>query len=200
VLSPLLSNIYLNPLDHQMAQHGYQMVRYADDFVILCQTKQQAEAALKEVREWVRQAGLTLHPTKTRIVDATTEAFEFLGYRFDKGRKGVRGKSIQKLHDTVRQRTPRNSGVSLERIIQSLNPVLRGWFNYFKHATRRSLVDVDKWVRMRLRSILRRRDKRPGRGRGADHQRWPNKFFAERRLFSLEQAHRLLCQSLKRAH
>src|ERR1039458_3854734 len=80
VLSPLLSNIYLDPLDHQMAAAGYQMVRYADDFVILCKTKEQAQAALEAVAVWTAQAGLTLHPAKTRIVDSRVEPFEFLGY------------------------------------------------------------------------------------------------------------------------
>jgi RNA-directed DNA polymerase len=200
VLSPLLSNIYLNPLDHQMARQGYEMVRYADDFVILCQSKEQAEAALAEVQEWVRMAGLTLHPMKTRIVDAATDGFEFLGFRFDKGRRWPRNKSLQKLRATVRLRTARTSGVSLSVLIGRINPVLRGWFGYFKHAARWTLGRVDGWVRMRLRSILRKRHKGRGRGRGSDHQRWPNAFFAKVGLFSLEQAHREARQSMKMAH
>jgi RNA-directed DNA polymerase len=200
VLSPLLSNIYLNPLDHLMAGGGYEMVRYADDFVILCRSRQQAESALAQVKVWVTQAELALHPEKTRIVDATTEPFEFLGFRFDKGRKWPRDKSKGKLRDAVRLRTPRTSGISLEAIIVSLNPVLRGWFNYFKHADRRAMREVDGWLRMRLRSILRKRHKGKGPGRGWDHQRWPNAFFTAAGLFSLEQAHRLTCQSMKMAH
>jgi RNA-directed DNA polymerase len=200
VLSPLLSNIYLNPLDHQMASRGYEMVRYADDFVILCRSKEQAEAALAEVRAWVTQAGLALHPDKTRIVDAASEPFEFLGFRFDKGRKWPRDKSKAKLRATVRMRTPRTSGISLEAIIANLNPALRGWFGYFKHADKRAMREVDGWVRMRLRSILRKRSKKRGRGRGSDHQRWPNRFFAEAGLFTLEQAHLRACQSMKMAH
>ena len=90
VLSPLLSNIYLNPLDHLMAEKGYEMVRYADDFVVLCKSKQEAERALEEVRRWTVQAGLTLHPQKTRIADAAEDKFEFLGFRFDKGRRWPR--------------------------------------------------------------------------------------------------------------
>lgn len=200
VLSPLLSNIYLNPLDHQMARQGYQMVRYADDFVILCESKEQAERALSEVQAWVGQSGLTLHPEKTRIVDAANEAFEFLGFRFDKGRRWPRDKSLQKLRTTVRLRTRRTNGTSLSTIIQRINPVLRGWFGYFKHADRWTLGRVDGWVRMRLRSILRRRHNRRGRGRGNDHQRWPNLFFARAGLFSLEQAHRKACQPMKMVH
>lgn len=200
VLSPLLSNIYLNPLDHQMAKQGYQMVRYADDFVILCQSKEQAEAALAEVQAWVRQAGLTLHPAKTRIVDAAADKFEFLGFRFDKGRRWPRNKSKAKLRATVRMKTRRTNGVSLQTIVGRLNPVLRGWFGYFKHADKDAMREVDGWVRMRLRSILRKRQKRRGVGRGLDHRRWPNRFFAQVGLFSLEQAHHLACRSMKMVH
>ncbi len=200
VLSPLLSNIYLNPLDHAMAGKGYEMVRYADDFVILCRSRQEAETALEEVRRWTAQAGLSLHPEKTRVVDAATEAFEFLGYRFEKGRHFPRDKSRQKLRDTIRAYTRRTSGVSLKATIGRMNPVLRGWFGYFKHSPRGVMRAVDGWVRMRLRSILRQRQKRRGRGRGADHQRWPNAFFAEQGLFSLEHAHGQACQSMKMAH
>jgi len=200
VLSPLLSNIYLNPLDQQMEQQGYEMVRYADDFVILCRTKQQAEAALEQVKQWTVQAGLTLHPQKTRIADAQTEAFEFLGYRFDKGRKWPRDKSKRKLRQTLKPRLKRTSGVSLTTIIARINPTLRGWFGYFKHADRRGLGDVDRWIRMRLRSILRKRRGRRGKGRGTDHQRWPNAYFARLGLFSLEHAHTLACQSMQMVH
>jgi RNA-directed DNA polymerase len=200
VLSPLLSNIYLNPLDHHMARQGYQMVRYADDFVILCQTQEQAQQALVEVQAWVREAGLTLHPDKTRIVDAATDKFEFLGFRFDQGRRWPRDKSKAKLRETIRRYTRRTNGLSLPVIIGKLNPVLRGWFGYFKHAHWRAMRDVDGWVRMRLRSILRKRHKRRGRGRGFDHQRWPNVYFAQVGLFSLEQAHLKARPSMKMAH
>lgn len=202
VLSPLLSNIYLNPLDHLLAEQGYEMVRYADDFVILCRTRQQAEAALDQVRRWTAQAGLSLHPDKTRIADTQTDAFEFLGYRFDKGRKWPRDKSKQKLREKLRPYLRRVSGVSLKESIARINPVLRGWFGYFKHADRRGLADIDHWVRRRLRRILRKRcGKRRGQGRsGADHRRWPTVYFAKLGLFSLEQAHELACQSMKMAH
>jgi len=200
VLSPLLSNIYLNPLDHLMAGKGYEMVRYADDFVILCKSKEQAQAALAQVKQWTAQAGLSLHPEKTRLIDTATESFEFLGYRFDKGRRMPRNKSKLKLRETIRAYTPRKSGVSLGATIARINPVLRGWYGYFKHARKGSLREVDGWVRMRLRSILRRRQHRRGRGRGADHQRWPNAFFAKAGLFSLDEAQHLARQSMKVAH
>ena len=93
VISPLLSNIYLNPLDHWMAQEGLEMVRYADDFMILCRTPEEAAAALAIVQRWTAEAGLTLHPTKTRIVDATMEGFDFLGYRFEGGRRRPRARA-----------------------------------------------------------------------------------------------------------
>jgi len=200
VLSPLLSNIYLNPLDHLMAEKGYEMVRYADDFVILCRTKEQAESALEQLRQWTAQAGLTLHPQKTRLVDVKTEPFEFLGYRFDKGRRWPRSKSKAKLRDAIRVHTRRTSGVSLKATINRINPILRGWFGYFKHAPSGAMEDVDRWVRMRLRSILRKRQKRKGRGRGSDHQRWKNTFFAAQGLFSLKTARWRVCQSMKMAH
>jgi RNA-directed DNA polymerase len=77
-MSPLLANIYLNPLDHLLEDAGFAMVRYADDFVILCKTRKEAEAALALVQRWVAEEELTLHPTKTKIVDARTEGFDFL--------------------------------------------------------------------------------------------------------------------------
>ena len=186
VLSPLLSNIYLDPLDHAMARDGYEMVRYADDFVVLCQSEQEARAALERVRQWTEQAGLRLHPDKTRLVDATQgDGFEFLGYHFGRGHRWPSYKSQGKLRDAVRDQTRRNNGHSLCEIITTVNRCLKGWFEYFKHGRRPAFARLDSWVRMRLRSILRRRDKRRGRGRGRDHQRWPNKFFETQGLFSL---------------
>jgi RNA-directed DNA polymerase len=197
VLSPLLSNIYLNPLDHLMEQRGMEMVRYADDFVILCRTMEEAEAALELVKAWTAEARLTLHPEKTRIADAQTEAFEFLGYRFDKGRKWPRNKSKKKLRESLKPVLKRTSGVSLQVTIARINPKLRGWFGYFKHAGRRSLREMDGWVRTRLRSILDKRHKGRGKGRGNAQIRWPGKYFAELGLFSLEQAHITACQPVK---
>jgi RNA-directed DNA polymerase len=198
VISPLLSNVYLNPLDHLMAQKGFEMVRYADDFVILCRSPEEANQALAMVQEWTAAAGLTLHPTKTRIVDANEDAFEFLGYQFVKGKRFPRAKSLKKLKDTIRAKTKRNSGKCLTAIIGSLNPTLRGWFGYFKHSYKTTFKTLDAWIRMRLRSILRKRQGRKGRGRGSDHQRWRNAYFAERGLYSLTTAHALACQSSSR--
>jgi RNA-directed DNA polymerase len=194
VLSPLLSNIYLNPLDQQMAGRGNQMVRYADDFVILCRSQSEAEQALAEVGQWCQAEGLTLHPTKTRIVDVRVEGFDFLGYRFQTTSRGrltrwPRKKSQQKLKETIRAKTKRTNGHSLQVIIAEVNRTLRGWFGYFRHSCRGTFETVDRWVRMRLRSILRKRVGGQGHGIGYDHQRWPNAYFAEHGLYSLVAAH-----------
>ena len=229
VLSPLLSNVYLDPLDHLMAHCGFEMVRYADDRrgrivsprgllvdvsftsdclaetnrprrVILCRSAEEAERALELVRKWVTDNGLTLHPTKTQIVDSRTESFSFLGYDFLGTKHWPRKKSLQKLKDTLRTKTRRTSGDSFQWIIVDVNRTLRGWFNYFQHSTRRSVYsDLDSWLRMRLRSLLRRRA--GGRGVARDQTAsftWPNAFFAAHRLFSLATAHRAARQSSRR--
>lgn len=195
VLSPLLSNIYLNPLDHLMAQHGFEMVRYADDFVILCRTEEEAQRALKLAQQWTSSHGLTLHPTKTKIVDAREEGFDFLGYRFVKHRRFPRRKSLAKFKDAIREKTKRASGHSLLYIVATLNPTIKGWFAYFKHADRTTFPRLDGWVRMRLRSILRGRRGRRGRGTGWDHYRWPNAFFADHGLYSMVAARAKVVQS-----
>jgi len=199
VISPLLSNIYLDALDHAMAKQGFEMVRYADDFVVLCGTEGKAQQALAAVRSWTAQAGLTLHPVKTRIVDATQRGgFDFLGYHFERGYKWPRRKSAEKFRDTIRAKTRRTAGQSLAAIIVDLNRTLQGWFEYFQHSHYPTFAPLDRWVRMRLRSILRWRRGGQGRGRGADHQRWPNAFFAEQGLFSLATAHASASQSSRR--
>jgi RNA-directed DNA polymerase len=172
VLSPLLSNLYLDALDQLMVASGFQMVRYADDFVILCGSATEAQHALGVVEHWTARAGLTLHPDKTRLVDASQRGgFDFLGYHFERGYRWPRPKSLTKLKDTIRSFTKRTSGHSLSRIILTLNSVLQGWFAYFSHSHWTTFRPLDQWVRMRLRSILRRRRRGRGRGREADHQR-----------------------------
>jgi len=192
VLSPLLANIYLHPLDLLMERSGYRMVRYADDLVVLCRTDAEAQAALRLLQAWVADNGLTLHPHKTRVGDCRQpgQGFEFLGYRFEAGRRLVRKKSLTALKDKVRRKTRRSRGDSLERIIEDLNPVLRGWFGYFKHTTPALFARIDGFVRRRLRALLRKQEKRPGFGQcQSDHQRWPNTFFANEGLFTLHAAH-----------
>ena len=204
VISPLLANVYLNPLDHLLIAQGYEAVRYADDMVILCRTRVEAEAALELLRQWLTAAGLELHPEKTRIVDMTQAGafFDFLGYRFKRSAQRIvrfpRPKSEGKLRDSIRALTRRANGHSLPEIVRRANPVLRGWFQYFRHSHGNVFTKLDSWVRMRLRSILRKRHRRRGRGHGLDHHRWPNAFFATHGLFSLAAAHAAACQSARR--
>jgi RNA-directed DNA polymerase len=194
VLSPLLSNIYLDPLDHLMARSGFAMVRYADDFVILCRSPEAASQALGLVQRWVSENGLSLHPTKTKVVDARGAGFDFLGYRFEGGTRRPREKSLTKLKDTIRAETRRTHGDSLPKIIASLNRMLQGWFAYFKHSQPWTFPRLDGLVRRRLRSLLSKRERRPRWGGGLANIRWPNAFFAEHGLFSLERAHALARQ------
>ncbi|MDP2832381.1 MAG: group II intron reverse transcriptase/maturase, partial [Pseudomonadota bacterium] len=198
VISPLLANIYLHPLDLHMTRQGYAMVRYADDFVILCPTAEEAGRALEEIKAWVDANGLTLHPDKTHLGDCRIEGqgFEFLGYRFEAGKRRVRKKSLTALKDKVRGFTRRTRGDSLGRIIADLNPMLKGWYGYFKHAHGRVFQTLDALIRRRLRALLRKQEKRPGFGRCyADHGRWPNAFFAAAGLFTMVEARRQASQS-----
>lgn len=186
VISPLLANIYLNPMDHWMARQGREMVRYADDFVILCSSQKEAQEALEQVRTWMDKAGLTLHPTKTRIVNATEAGgFDFLGYHFERGYRWPRQKSLDKFKEKIRDKTPRLRPGGMHDIIQDINRTLTGWIGYFKHSHRTTFKPLDQWIRQRLRSILRKRTKGKGRARGIDHQRWPNAYFADLGLISL---------------
>jgi RNA-directed DNA polymerase len=198
VISPLLSNLYLHPLDCLMRAKGYRMVRYADDFVVMCPSREVAQLALIEIRAWVVGNGLTLHPDKTHIGDCTVpdQGFEFLGYRFEAGKRWVRKKSLKSLRDRVRTRTKRTRGDSIQHIIEDVNPILRGWFGYFKHANPYVFKSMDGFIRRRLRAILRKQRKRPGMGRClADHKHWSNAFFVEHGLFTMTEAHAVACQS-----
>jgi RNA-directed DNA polymerase len=190
VISPLLANVYLNPLDHKMAQAGWEMVRYADDFVILCRGEESAQAALEAVRQWVREAGLTLHPEKTRILNATQPGgFDFLGYHFERGMKWPRKKSLGKLKERLRAKTSRLDGRSLSAIVADVNRSLRGWYEYFQHSKGNTFAPVDSYVRRRLRSLLEKRRGRTRQGLGAAHHRWPNEWFARCGLLSLAAEH-----------
>jgi len=188
VISPLLANLYLHSLDERMMARGYRMVRYADDFVVLCASREEAEAVLTLIRDWVADHGLTLHPDKTHLGDCRQpgEGFDFLGYRFEAGKRWVRKKSLKRFKDGIRAKTKRTRGASLARIVADLNPTLRGWFGYFKHAHSSTFRKLDGFIRRRLRALLRKQEKRPGIGRClADQQRWNNAFFAAAGLFAL---------------
>jgi len=198
VISPLLANIYLHSLDRHMREKGHRMVRYADDFVVLCRTAEQARTALQEVRGWVEQNGLRLNADKTHVGDCRQagQGFEFLGYRFEAGRRWIRSKSLKALQERIRMKTKRTRGESLAKIIEDLNPMLRGWFNYFKHAHSVTQLGIDGFVRRRLRAILRKQEKRPGMGKCFnDHIRWPNTFFAAQWLLTITAARASASQS-----
>ena len=201
VISPLLSNLYLNELDHKMEELGHEMVRYADDLVILSRSQEEAEEALKEVSKWTAEAGLKLHPEKTRIVDAREKkaGFDFLGYHFEQGLRWPRKKSLKKFKDTIRVKTKRNNGRSLKVIIEDVNRTTRGWFEYFKHSHRTTFKPLDGFIRRRLRTILKRRKGRKGKARTMrDHISWPNAYFTEQGLLTLEAAYAKALQSSKR--
>jgi RNA-directed DNA polymerase len=199
VISPLLANVYLHELDVQMRAAGYEMVRYADDFVVMCATEPQARAALAAIEAWTAAVGLQLHPDKTKVGNCLRpgEGFEFLGYRFEAGRRHVRKKSLLALRERVRAKTRRTSGASLAQIVEALNPVLRGWFAYFKHAHVSTFGPLDAFVRRRLRSILctRAHVSYVYHRSYANHRRWPNAFFAGLGLFTLHEARLAACQS-----
>jgi RNA-directed DNA polymerase len=207
VISPLLANIYLNPLDHLMSTLGYEMVRYADDMVILCPSAEAAQSALATMREWSTEAGLTLHPEKTKIVDMGRPKayFDFLGYRFWRSQKGgqmrrfIRPKSVQKFKASIKPLTKRANGHSLEAIAKMIKPKQVGFYGYFKHASANALEVLDGWVRGRLRGILRKRAGLRGRGRGRDHQKWPNHYFTKLGFYSLAAAQATEKKSLRKA-
>lgn len=192
VISPLLSNVYLHDLDVTMMNAGYKMIRYADDFVILSRSQEEAESALRLVQTWVVEHELTLHPEKTHLGDCRIEGegFEFLGYRFEAGTSWVRRKSIQKFRDRVRELTSRVCGKSIDAVIAKLNPVLKGWSNYFKNVTKYTLDTFDSFVRRRLRALIGRQNKKRIFGAGYNNLTIPNKFFADKGLFNMERFQR----------
>jgi RNA-directed DNA polymerase len=190
VISPLLANLYLHPFDQQMARAGWELVRYADDFVILCRSQAEAQAALSQVRDWVKEAGLVLHPEKTRIVNAAQPGgFDFLGYHFERGMKWPRKKSLMKLKERVRTMTSRLDGRNLKEIVTEVNRSLRGWYGYFQHSKANTFRNVDGYVRRRLRNLLQWRLDGIGKGIGEAHHRWPNEWFAQNGLLSLAAEH-----------
>jgi RNA-directed DNA polymerase len=195
VLSPVLSNLYLNPLDHKMAADGFEMVRYADDFVVLCRSEFEAEVALQVITEWVEAAGLTLHPTKTKIVDSRSQSFAFLGYSFRGDKIYPRRESLAKMKARIKELTPRKRPGSMKSIAKELNRVLIGWFRYFRHCRWTIFTDLDAKIRSRLRRLLLKRHRKNPR-RLPRQRRWPNAYFAQEGLYSLRQAHFRFDQSV----
>ena len=204
----LLANVYLHyVLDlwveswrQQKATGDVIIVRYADDFIVQCSTSEEAQETLQRIREWMEAAGLTLHPEKTRIVDATTHGgFDFLGWHSERGCQWPREKSLRRFRESIREETRRNNGTSMETIIGRLNRRLKGWFGYFQGGVMNVYEKEDAWIRSRLRHILRLRDKRQGLcRRGLDHHRYPNAYFASLGLFSMKAAFDCECQSSRR--
>jgi group II intron reverse transcriptase/maturase len=162
VISPLLSNIYLHVFDVWMERAGFQVTRYADDWLAVCRTREEAERALASARTVLEELGLQIHPEKTRIVHVT-QGFEFLGYkigvgkglRFKQGGIGLyaipRQRSIDRFKDKVRALTRRRIAVPLEELIHALNPMIRGWGMYYRRANVRRLFNrLNMWIVRRI--------------------------------------------------
>ena len=167
VISPLMANIYLDALDPAMAVlPGIQFIRYADDWCALARTKEEAEAALTTAQKVLNELRLTLHPEKTRIVDVRDTAFDFLGFTFfwvvshdGSGRPlfGPKQAAIERFKDKVRELTRRTRPMTLQRVIDDLAPVIRGWGQYFTISHRGNYYRLDAWVRERCRAFVAKR-------------------------------------------
>jgi RNA-directed DNA polymerase len=195
VLSPLLANIYMHEFDQRMLAAGYAVIRYADDFVVSCPTQEEAEQAREKAGEILKAMGLELHPQKTRVIDTRTSRFQFLGYEFwpregkPPGRE-PRPSSRRKIEDAVRRKTPKRSGKSMRETIEDLRPTLRGWYGYYRYSFWNVFTDLDGFVRRRLRSILRKFEKRKGTAFNRDdNPRYPAKYFKRLECPSLSEAH-----------
>ncbi len=165
----MLSNILLTPFDREMRRKGYQLTRYADDWVITCKSAAEARAAVDAALRILKQLGVELHPQKTRIVHVEY-GFEFLGYKIKRGKKlhlpaskirsqaraGAlyaypREKSIRRFMDQVRQRTKRKVPLKTKELIEELNPLVRGWGAYYERAhVRRLFHRLDGWIVRRI--------------------------------------------------
>ncbi len=199
-IGPLLSNIYLHPIDKVMGRVGWEVTRYADDLVIQCRNEGEAHAALRRLRQEMAGLGLTLHPEKTRVVNVHQQGFDFLGYHFEGRSLRPRKKSLVSFKDKVRRLTRRLDGNSWTTIIARVNATVRGWFEYFKHSLKSTFPPLDAWIRMRLRSMLLRRHKKRGVGRGLCHYDWTNEYFAKLGLFTMTTARASASRSPKGAH
>jgi RNA-directed DNA polymerase len=157
VISPLLANIYLHPLDELMMERGHRITRYADDFVICCKSRKGAERVLRTVVKLLEgKLGLKVHPDKTKIVDNYEEPFSFLGYVFKRGYfHSPSDKAVRKFKKSIKDVTKRNLTVNLEEFVKHrLNPIIRGWGRYFGIGFSKSLFQkLDSWIRRRLRMI-----------------------------------------------
>jgi RNA-directed DNA polymerase len=186
IISPVLANIFLHDLDMALEKRGTAWVRYADDVVALCRSREEAEQVLETIRETLAGLGLGLSLEKTRIVHVE-EGFDYLGWHYQGQQRWPRKKSVDKLRHRLRAMTRRARPGSLRSICAELAPLQRGWFNFFRSGNSQATFRlVDGWLRRRLRSLLRRRTKRRGISPGgSDHPRWTNSFFARHGFFSL---------------
>jgi len=171
VISPLLANIYLHPYDEKMTQEGYKAVRFADDIIILCRSRTEAEKALRRTREILEgELSLKLNSQKTKITHKR-KTFEFLGFLFGCGYsdyKIPRERAVKAFKDRVRHLTRRHQPKSMSQIISELNPVVRGWGNYFLKGNCQRIFDqLDFWLRNRVTAF---KLKRQG---GYGHRKYP---------------------------
>jgi group II intron reverse transcriptase/maturase len=183
VISPLLANVYLTPLDEALTGAGYHFVRYADDVIIACRSKEDAETALKCVRTTLGRLRLELNEEKTRI-GSFDEGFDFLGYRFKRRSRQIAEKSLQALCRTVREITKRQQGdVPVTKVIANLTPALRGWGEYQREGRNVGIfTSLDSWIRKRLRGYVYRRWRD---FRGPEEPKPTRKDFEQMGLFSL---------------
>jgi group II intron reverse transcriptase/maturase len=181
VISPLLANIVLNHLDWQLHHAGFRFVRYADDFVVLCQSPTQAQEALTKVQTVLADLGLALSPEKTRIT-TYRKGYSFLGFVLSRHSRRMRPKSVKKFKDKVRELTRRKHNLD-PSVIEKLNRVIRGTGQYFGtrwFTSRERFNQLDSWVRMRLRCMKYKRKSRH------DNRRMRIKSFVRLGLLSLE--------------
>lgn len=159
VISPLLANIVLNRLDHEFEKMGYKFVRYADDFIILCKSREQAQEALDFAKSTLEgQMKLELSPEKTKICHLK-DGFDFLGFHFSLNGLSMREKSKEKFQDAIRKITTRSRNLDI-KVIEKLNQVIRGTVNYFAHPLSTIIIQymkMDKWIRKRLRCMKYKR-------------------------------------------
>ena len=158
-LSPLLANIYLHHFDRRMTELRYVHLRYADDILIFCHYEWEAQDALKRAKEILESdLNLTLSPEKTMIVQGRKKGIEYLGFHFNGRWKRTRDKAVKRFKTEIKQRTRRQQPKNLEQVIQSINPVIMGWGNYFKDGTvKKRFEDLDGYIRGRLRSFKAKR-------------------------------------------
>lgn len=199
VISPLLANIYLHPLDQVMTKRGHRLTRFADDFVICCKTLKGAERVMKSVMGLLeKEMGLKVHPEKTKVVNSKRESFIFLGHEFKPGKRMMpSGKAMTKFKDRVKEITRRNQTVSVEKLVkEKLNPYLRGWGRYFGTGdVRNRFRDLDSWIRRRLRSVqLRSWRKVKKLHREMRRRGWDNKEQPDLRMAAWRSSHSTYAQ------